>query len=408
MRKEIALCMVIGIFLIGLSSALSTDMKAKYAPGETMIVKVSGNIVDPLSVRQVSFLRAGNVQEVPTVYDLKKLGDTYYLWALAPKIANTYTLILRDVATTVAGTPTKIEFRQNFSVTGNLTDYIISPGLVITDGAFQVHVQLYADEERTIMTDFPQKRDIILKPGDTVVDFPFENVIGSQVKMITLGRYAFPVYFTGGSSPVNSNASFSFAPTYLTKTLSLKEKNKSVNFRLVNIGKEEIKNIRMVYSSDVFTLIPDEETTLKSGESKTYALTLLKSDGIRVQEQISARAGERTIVLPIRIDFTENITENVSSDNDSSGLYRCSELGGNICTNNQQCTGSVNASQEGNCCVGTCIEKKVDTGGESSTLGYVLAVLVILGLGYLYWKYKMTRVDANPLPKKIKEAEHLP
>ena len=79
-----------------------------------------------------------------------------------------------------------------------------------------------------------------------------------------------------------------------------------------------------------------------------------------------------------------------------------------MCTNAQRCTGTTNLSQEGLCCVGTCVEQKTDTGNGSSTIGYLLAVLVVVALGYLYWKYKKTKADTNPLPKKIKEAEHLP
>ncbi|MEK6825181.1 MAG: hypothetical protein AABY00_00165 [Nanoarchaeota archaeon] len=409
MRKRIVFFALVMIFFIPLTLSMSTDMKAIYAPGETMIFYFSGNIVESLSVKQVSFIRTGNVQEVPMVYDLKKLGDKYYLWALASKIAQNYTLIIKDVATTVSGIPKKIEFRQNFSVQGNLTAYSISPGFVISEGEFQMHIQLYRDEPLTISIDFPQKHDIVLAPGDNVIKFPFENVAEAQVKKIGVGSYSIPVYFTQASSIVSSTTSFAFTPTYLSKTFSLKEKNKTITFKVVNTGKEPLKKILITYSSDMFSLSPDETVNLDPGENQTYTLRLLKAeDGIRIQDEISARSGDLNVLLPIKIDFVEKPYENISNVNDSSLLYRCSELGGSLCTTSQHCVGSTNISQEGICCTGTCKEKEKEEGSGSSALGYVLAILVILGLGYLYWKYKKTKPESNPLSKKIKEAEHIP
>ncbi len=402
--------MLLSIFLSGFSSAISTDMKSTYAPAETMIIKISGNIVDPLSVKQVQFIRAGNVQEVPMTYDLKKLGDTYYLWAIAPKSINSYTLVVKDVSTTVAGTPAKIEFRQNFSVSGNLTAYSISPGFILADREFQIQVQLYTDEPKSISTNFPKERSVSLQPGTMTVMFPFENVVGTQVRTITFGTYTLPAYLVGGSLGSSSGSALdvplSFAPTLLSRTLSLNQKNKSILFNIVNTGKEEISKIRMTYDSTIFSLSPEGDISLKPGESETYSLTPLKNDGIRIQEQISARSGEWNIVLPLRIDFIQNRTDDLPLEKNVSDLYRCSEFGGNICTDKQTCTGTINISQEGNCCIGICKNNPSDGGTSGSTvIGYLLAVLVVLGLGYLYWKYKKTRAETNPLPRKIKEAE---
>ncbi len=409
MRKEVYFFVLISFFLVNFCSALSTDMKESYSPGETIIVKVSGNIVQTLSIKQVQFIRAGNFQEVPMIYDLKKLGDSYYLWAISPKIANNYTLILKDVVSSVYGEPVKIEFRQNFSVRGNITDYSISPGFIIADKEFEIQVQLYADEEISISTNFPKERKVTLEPGTTSVSFPFENVVGTELKFITLGKYKVPAYLigslSGSSSGSASNKSLTFVPTTLTKTLSLERKNKNITFEILNNGKETMKDIKIVYDSGAFSLSPNTEITLKSGERKIYTLAILKENGIRILDQISLQSGELKVVLPIRIDFIHNMTENISILKNSSELYRCNELGGNICADNQNCKGTSNVSQEGVCCVGTCFEKETKKEDGSAAIGYFLVILVILGLGYLYWKYRKTHSETNPLSKKVKEIE---
>jgi len=383
------------------AAAIETDLKKNYLQGETIVVKISGNIIEPFLPEQVKFIRAGHVQEIPVIYELKKLDDNYYIWALAPKSPGNYTLILNDLTTTLSGSPKKVEFRQNFSIEKNLTDYSVSPGFIISEKDFSIQAQLYLDKDIKINVDYPSKREFMLKPGNNVLDFKIEGPPG--IKIISVGKYSIPINILSGSQSSSINAPYSFAPNYLTKTFSVNEKNKTARFSIVNTGEKEIKDIQIIHG-DYFTLYPTEKITLKAKESKEYTLTILKSDGIRLQDQISARSGEWNIVLPIKIDFEEINDTPIKKNED----YRCSELGGKICTDSQKCIGTLNSSQEGLCCIGSCAQKDKESENGGSIMGYILAILVVAGLIGLYWKYKKTKPDQNPLPKKIKEAEKIP
>src|SRR3989344_8920168 len=109
--------------------AISSDLKASYDGGETMIGEISGEILENIKPEQVEFKR--NHIAVPVKYDIKKLADKYYIWAIAPINQNNYSLVINGISTMVNGKVEQIDFINNFSVSGNLTDYSIEPGFIL-------------------------------------------------------------------------------------------------------------------------------------------------------------------------------------------------------------------------------------------------------------------------------------
>jgi len=105
MKKAIFFIILLSFFVIPVS-AISTDMKESYSLGETMIIEIFGDILEPIFPENVEF-RRGHVK-VPFDYDIKKLGDRYFLWAVTPESENNYTLVLKDVTTTFNTKPMNI------------------------------------------------------------------------------------------------------------------------------------------------------------------------------------------------------------------------------------------------------------------------------------------------------------
>jgi hypothetical protein len=129
--KKIVVGLLICMFLIGNALAISSDIKNEsYAQGETMLIKLEGNILSALSADNVKFYR-GHV-EIPLEYDLKKLGDNYYIWAIAPVSENNYSLLVEDITTTISGVTAKVNYQTNFSISGDVVDYYIKPGFIFS------------------------------------------------------------------------------------------------------------------------------------------------------------------------------------------------------------------------------------------------------------------------------------
>ncbi|MEM4271531.1 MAG: hypothetical protein QXD13_00330 [Candidatus Pacearchaeota archaeon] len=184
--------LIIMLFCSANALAITTDLKEMYERSETMIIKVSGVILEPIALQDVFFKR-GHVA-VSLDYDVKKIGDNYYIWAIAPTNENNYTLEIKNIVTIVSGQTREITYEQNFSVSGNLTDYYIKPGFVYSDKDFAVSALLNEDNVKNISINFPFEREILLAPGQNTIRFSIKGLNESGFYNITIGKYILPAY----------------------------------------------------------------------------------------------------------------------------------------------------------------------------------------------------------------------
>ena len=313
MKKEIVLGFILTCLFAFLASgvfAISTDLKSSYQPGETMIVKVYGNILEPIKLQDVAFKR-GHVG-ISLDYDVLRIGGGYYIWANAPISENNYTLEIDNLATTVEGQAKKITFEQNFSVSGNKTDYYIKPGAIYTTKDFDIFAFLNEDVSKTIKINFISENDFVLKPGENKLSFSIESMNGTGVYNLTIGKYNVPAEIVAN----------------ITKTVE----------DLVII---EYKN-----------LTDDKIETIISGSEE-------------VQQS-----------------------------------YYCVELKGDICGTDEACIGTgsqLKSVRDGNCCIDGVCTKPTSSG--SSWIGYLIGAIVIIGIGFLWFKYKKAKPAKTALEK---------
>ena len=113
------------VFAILLSNvyALELDMKNSYKLGETTIVEVKGAV----DIEKDNFQVKRNNVNIPVEYDLKRLGDRYFVWFISPQNTNNYTLWIKNVSTYYLGNKIYSDYSFNFSVIGEVIDYNINP-----------------------------------------------------------------------------------------------------------------------------------------------------------------------------------------------------------------------------------------------------------------------------------------
>ena len=391
------------VILISSVSAVSTDMKELYRPGETAIAKISGNFIEPLFPEDVKFKRI-NV-EVPFNYDLKKIGQDYYLWFIAPVNENNYTLIIEDKSPT--GIVDVVDFMQNFSVKGELVDYSVNPGFIFTSDDFEINVFLNLDEDLPISVDFPVERGINLRSGENTIRFSTENVVGHNFIEINVGDYVIPAIIFGGEGNIIVEEvlpNFRFSPRRIDIVVLENEVN-PYPFALVNTGDEDLE-IELDYNRDLF-FIHEDEFIIRPDETREFDIGLLSNNQEEINEIIYARSGELVIELPVGIAFTEiladvdqgylegNYTETVG--------YYCSELLGKVCVEGEVCSGeNVVALDNSNCCVGSCEEPKKE---GNSLIGYILGGLALLVVAFVYYNYRKKKKMENPVLKKADNIE---
>ena len=395
------------IFLSMNAAAVSTTLKSSYLPGETIIAEISGNILQPIEKTQVE-LKRGHIT-TPSEYDLKRLGDRYFIWAIAPNTENNYTLIIKDIVTTVSGKTESIHFEQNFSVTGNLTDYFIKPGFIFTREDFAVEIQLNEDSTKKITVDFPFTKEILLKPGKNLVQFSLEESNASGFLEINIGKYIFPIYIIRGSEneTMQEKSTIFLEPKAIISTTLIKD-NLVYPFKIINSGDKSISNLTISYNTDIFKINTSESIKINTHDFVELSVKIIspineemKKNGIN--EFIKVKIKDAEFDLPITIRFTENKSEEKTPYLENGIVYYCKELRGTVCSAEEICDGNIQATIDGACCIGSC--NPPQTKGSKSWIGYLIVGIVLILIVFIFLKYKRTKVETNQLDKKVTEAE---
>jgi hypothetical protein len=223
MKSVILTVLVLAVLICSTSTALaiSSDLKESYLPGETIITEISGNILEPITSSSIEF-RRGHIL-VPLDYGLERLGDRYFLWAIAPENPINYTLIVKDITTFVSGNMKEINYEKNFSVSGNLTDYVVKPGAIVTDKDFEIKVQLNEDKSKFIDIMFTEKTNFSLKPGENIIKVSIADINKTELLNFSVGKYVIPVYVITNRTIITSinlsNLTQSYNITNLTSTV---------------------------------------------------------------------------------------------------------------------------------------------------------------------------------------------
>ncbi len=410
------LVMAICIFILSsIASAISSDLKVNYELGETIIAEIKGNILEPIGKEQIDFKR-GHVS-VPFEFDFKKIGNRYFLWAIAPEKNNNYTLVINDIATIIYGKNEKINFEQNFSVSGNLTDYSIKPGFINTKEDFKIEAQLNKDDEEIISSDFPSEREINLKPGKNSISFSIADINENKFVEIKLGKYLVPAYIIGKKEIINESIIedgiiLEVNPIEIRSIVLLgDERIIAYPFQIFNRGDKSADRVSIDYDIEMFSIAGIENISLNPNGVVELNVSYIgkideniKKNG--VIDTIVIKSGDFIYELPIIISFTENET-NVETPylKNYTKLEYCSELNGKICTAGDSCNGKIKQTIEGQCCVeGACV---VDDGanGGYSWIGWLIGGIVLVILIYSYLKYKKTK-GTDEFGRRISEAEN--
>lgn len=402
MRKGVVLLIVLTLMSISIVSAVSTDIKESYLPEENMILKIGGNILEPISPEDVEFKR-GNVA-VPVNFDLKNLGGDYYLWAIAPRSENNYTLRINDVSTTKEGRVVEEDYIANFSVTGDLVEYRINPGFIYTNKDFDVNIFLNRDEDVEINVEFTESEDVVLEPGENTISFEVENVEETELLEITIGDYVMPAYvIVEDGVQKTSDLDLRFNPRIIESKV-IAGKQPDYPFSIINFGGVDVENVEFLYNDELFTILPEGSFNVSYGNEEFFVLSLNEEIENSIEEEIILIDGNKNITMDVMIEVVEEEDEQETpylegSDQESRNFY-CNELTGTICTAEEYCDGEEQPTIDGTCCLGTCVER-------TNWVAIIIGVLIIVGLGiggyFIYKKYKKAGSFGDILGRKVKK-----
>ncbi len=390
--------------LIPLTSAITTDLKSEYLPGETIIIKISGNILQPISPSAVVFKR--NHVAIAVSYDIKRIGQDYYLYAQAPTTNNNYTLFINNIETTLNGIQATTDFNQSFKVAGNMTDYSISPGIAIVLGSsLSFTINLNRDQPLTINYNFPQENSITLNPGSNTLVLQLSSV-NNGTYFAQIGKYSVPIQIIRPFVINNSGTKILLiSPQKINRTI-LEGNNFSFNLTLTNNGTAILNEIKLNFTNQDILFSQEEISSLQPSESSIITASISKYSGSPIEGEIISFDDEGQLAnISLRIAFTKNLTETIPSGDDSISQYYCSELQGKFCTSNEICGGEQVQTLDGLCCKGKCAIKETSSSGW---VGYLVIGIIIIVLVIVFIRYKKSGIQPlmksspiNPLSKKV-------
>ena len=396
MRLIISLVILLLVFPI--ISSIEFDIKSEFKQGETLIAKVSGNFIKPILKENIFFYR-GHVR-TPIEYDVAKINNEFYIYALLPVTSNNYSISIEDVEYMEGRDVSDKDIVRNFSIKNETSDFSINPGFIIAKEDFSLEVQNLQDEKINIKSNINEDVTTLISGESKKIYFKSEDV--EQNKLIELSSdnlvYEIPIY-TLLNKTIDKNKNFKFDQSELNIQMSLSSEKTQIIY-LSNTGKETLEDISLSVLDPLeqyVSLSAIEIDELKEDSSIKIELTISSdNEEKQIVGQITAKesSGYNTIYsyLTINLDFLKDyvpIDEEIQTTSQT-----CSEISGKIC--DSECTGETKYAKDGICCLGQCKEVK-----ESSTGKIIGWIIVLLIIGFVYWffknKYRGTKKDINLL-----------
>jgi hypothetical protein len=422
MKKHLTF-IFIAIFLISGASAMTSDLGDLYKQKETVVAKIEGNILQPLQESQIELMKGASPAAFE--YDLIRIDEVYYLWFVTPPVEGNYKLIIENVQVIEDGQAQVINYEKSFVVSNETEDYYVRPGELTASSDFFIGAVNNKDSSVSINVGLPTSRNVVLNPGENRINFFIRDFVGTQTIEMGIGKYKIPFRIYGiqntsvvpnvtgqNSSSINqtnqstqnpNNATnvsaingssatlFEFGSPVIKSTVSNLSVGKKISFQIINVGNKSINDLEFIYNNETF-LVEPRSRVIPVNKSASFNLTILKIPLRYLRTAVVARSGGYTKNMVVILEVsneTKNFSVEYVNQSQSNPYYYCSELGGKICSANETCSEATINSMDGKCCVAECQQTSSGEGG-SSWVGWVIAAVVLMGVGVIFFKYKKT------------------
>ncbi len=429
MRRSIVLVSL--FLLIPFISAIQINMDSSLSQGQTLIAQVSGNFVNPLQSQNV-LLYNGHVRVsfIPTV---QKQGDKFYIYGqVSAGSPGNYSLRLVNIKYYEAGKIQTADVFQNFTLTNQTADFSINPGIIQTSGSFYINAQSLSGSTITVSyyldngtsVNSPENQStgffgffsggssqtsttnsaetISIDPGQTKkIHFDATGSGFSELAAVLSSAntsYRVPVFLPSNSTSVSNIPALSIEPSQANISLSTNSSTTRY-FYVSNYGITDIDNVSFSISNSLkpYVSVINDSVNLSANSTEKIVLNITSGDNATfAQGQIIAKSTNETAYINLLLNFSKGY---VPSQNSSSGSLfpSCAEVGGIICTGGQVCTGDLQNTEDGKCCLATCTAQKTNS-NAGKIIGWILLILFVGFIVYfLIRKYKKAKKPMNPI-----------
>jgi len=393
----------IGVFFLAIFlslvivSAVESTIEQNYRPGETLIAEISGNFINPLTSENILFY-SGRLF-VPMVYDLIRINDKYYVYAILPNKERNYTMIISDAKYLEENQEKTGDLEFNFTVKGNLSAFQINPGVIVTGKDFSIkatalkNIELEAD-----FTNSSQNASLIDSQTKTFF-FTISDVKKTGLEYVVFSSqdtyYNVPVMIYKNQTVEDREIKLIFSRKNYNFSI-VREQEFGFEVAIFNTGKENISEVNFSSSSQI-KIFP-EKTSLDSGELKTINLTMTSSEIGTQTILLTASSGNYSKTTSVTLTTFDTPEELLAADNTTEIITEesCSSMGGGQCAEGEECIGTNRYALEGWCCIGTC--KASGTSSSGKVIAIIVIVIILAGIGFfIFVKIKSRKQSSSKL-----------
>ncbi len=420
MKKNLLFILI--LIILPIVSAIEFDIKTEFDQQETLMARVSGNFLEPITKENIFFYK-GHVQS-PTNYDVIKIEDEFYIYAqLSGKSPSNYSIVLENIKYTKLGQVSEEDITQEFIIINKTTDFSIKPGFIITNKDFFIEVTNWQDSEIEISINLNgegstnegffaslfessgnSEDKVSVKSGQTEkINFELKNITQAGLKTITLStdntEYEIPIYVYTNQT-LQKQKNYRFQPKTSLRINMATKNNKNKTIYLYNTGEETLENISISASNSLeqyVSLSLEEIDELESNESVKIELTITSGENEEtIAGQIKAKTGDGLYAyLPIILNFVKDYVPKSEDDEEiedpANASKTCAEMDGIICTGNQECDEEEKYTRDGKCCLGICKEKSKPS-STGKFIGWLIVIVIIITLIWFFKsKYRGTK-----------------
>ncbi len=411
MKRGVLLTSGLFILLLSISFISALEIKTpkeSFGKGETFLATLQGNILEDIPKDNVGFYRTNtpNVQ-VALTYDLTKINNTYYIYAILPFAEQNLTLRIKDVYFKEQNQFQTQTLEKIFIVNNQTAIFSVKPGFIIASTDFPVTLTNNLDSDINIAYSLTNTSNSVFIPSQnnkeitiSISDIPFTQQTNLKFSSSYL-TYDFPAYIVKNETiPEDNNDSSNDNPRGED---SLRFSLQSIDFQLnkgqtyfytadlTNIGDKKAENITLSVSNNLKNNIKVKPTSISSlsvDDRKRIDINIsfLKKGDYSGYIQASSLNSSDRILLNFKIgeNLTTNFITNRSSDIINNISKSCAELGGIKCVSGEVCQGSLSL-QSTSCCIGTCKLFSQETPKKRNWTYLIIIIIVLAGIGAFFW-----------------------
>jgi|TARA_Y100000310_G_scaffold338887_1_gene429817 hypothetical protein len=384
-------------------------MKDTFQKDETLMARVSGNFFETVSKDDISFFR-GHVRTsiIPTVLKIEK--DFYIYAQLEGKDPDNYSMVIEEVKHFEGSELVETDISKNFTIDSSQASFSISPGFISTNEDFSIEVGNLIDEEIEVLIGVEVGFEDFITPEANLltvsfnskkkIDFSIGENEGTNLTYIELsfGNFSYEIPALLMTGTLFGETKEMILENSVTATIATNSETSRVLY-LKNPGKTKIENISLLISESLvpYVLLSTYEIDSLNGNSSERIDVYISSgdfSAVVLGEIIAVSddnmfSASTDIFLEFIPDF---IPENLDEDGGEGEIEiiedrsseSCGDIGGIICSENQECSGERNYAKDGICCLATC--NKIEESSSGKIIGWTIIILIGLLLVWFYFK----------------------